>query len=145
MRQKTVSGAFLFPQGHNHERGTGTATELKIKNFIIYVIMKNILIVQAQSDVKYEPSKLGEGFKEAKCRIFLRDATSKDEFVAVLHGNDAVKKFPVGEIVEAKLKARANRKFCDFYTQQLDVTSIKVMKREIKQKNMFKDFCPWDV
>lgn len=107
--------------------------------------MNNIFLVQALEDVKFEQSTKGEGFKEARCRIVLRDAASKDEFVAVLHGNDAVKKFPVGEIVEAKLKARANRKFCDFYTQLLDVTSIKVMKREIKESTTFKDFCPWDV
>lgn len=107
--------------------------------------MEKIFLVQAQEDAKYEPSKLGEGFKEARCRILLRDATSKDEFVAVLHGNNAAKRFPVGEIVEAKLKARANRKFCDFYTQLLDVTSIKVMKREIKESTTFKDFFPWDV
>jgi len=107
--------------------------------------MEKIFIVQAQEDIKFEQSTKGEGFKEAKCRILLRDATSKDEFVAVLHGNDAVKKFPVGEIVEAKLKARANRKFRDFYTQLLDVTHIGVMKREIKESTTFKDCFPWDV
>lgn len=106
--------------------------------------MQKIFIVQAQEDIKFEQSTKGEGFKEAKCRILLRDATSKDEFVAVLHGNNAAKRFPVGEIVEAKLKARANRKFRDFYRQQLDVTTIKVMKTEIKESTTFKDFCPWD-
>ena len=107
--------------------------------------MTKIFIVQAQEDIKFEQSNKGEGFKEAKCRILLRDATSKDEFVAVLHGNDAVKKFPVGEIVEAKLKARANRKFRGFYTQLLDVTHSVVMKREIKESTTFKDYFPWDV
>ena len=107
--------------------------------------MTKVLIVQAQEDAKYEPSKLGEGFKEAKCRIFLRDATSKDEFVAVLHGNNAAKRFPVGEIVEAKLKARVKRKIGDFYTQLLDVTSIKVMKRDVKESKTLNIIYPWEV
>lgn len=107
--------------------------------------MNTMFIVQAQSDVKYEPSKYGKGFKEAECLIILRDAASKDEFVAVLHGNDAVKKFPVGEIVMAKLKARTRKGIEGSYTQLLDVTHIEVMKREIKQKSNFKDYFPWEV
>ncbi len=107
--------------------------------------MEKIYIVQALEDIKFEQSTKGEGFKEARCRIVLRDAASKDEFVAVLHGNDAVKKFPVGEIVEAKLKARVKRKIGDFYTQLLDVTSIKVMKRDVKESKTSNIIYPWDV
>lgn len=107
--------------------------------------MEKIFLVQAQGDIKFEQSTKGEGFKEAECLIVLRDATSKDEFVAVLHGNDAVREFPVGEIVMAKLKARTRKGIDGSYTQLLDVTHIEVMKREIKQKSNFKDCFPWDV
>lgn len=107
--------------------------------------MKKIFIVQAQGDIKFEQSTKGEGFKEAECLIILRDAASNDEFVATLHGSNAVREFPVGEIVMAKLKARTRKGIDGSYTQLLDVTHIVVMKREIKESTTFKDYFPWDV
>lgn len=107
--------------------------------------MEKIFLVQAQGDIKFEPSKKGKGFKEAECLIILRDATSNDEFVATLHGSNAVREFPVGEIVMAKLKARTRKGIDGSYTQLLDVTHIVVMKREIKESTTFKDYFPWDV
>ena len=107
--------------------------------------MTKVLIVQAQEDAKYEPSKKGKGFKEAECLIILRDAASNDEFVATLHGSNAVREFPVGEIVMAKLKARTRKGIDGSYTQLLDVTSIKVMKRDVKESKTSNIIYPWEV
>ena len=106
--------------------------------------MKKIFIVQALEDVKYEQSSKGKGFKEAECVIVLSDPTSKDEFVATLHGNDAVREFPLGEHVAVTMKARAKRNIDGKYTQLLDVTHIEVMKREIKHRTTFKEVMPWE-
>lgn len=106
--------------------------------------MKKIFIVQALEDVKYEQSSKGKGFKEAECVIVLSDPTSKDEFVATLHGNDAIKEFPIGEHVMVTLKARTKRNIVRKYTQLLDVTHIEVMKREIKYNTTVKEKFPWE-
>lgn len=106
--------------------------------------MKKIFVVQALEDVKYEQSSKGKGFMEAECVIVLSDPTSKDEFVATLHGGDAVKKFPLGEHVAVTMKARAKRHFDGKYTQLLDVTHIEVVKREIQYNTTVKEKFPWE-
>lgn len=106
--------------------------------------MKKIFVVQALEDVKYEQSSKGKGFMEAECVIVLSDPTSKDEFVATLHGGDAVKKFPLGEHVAVTMKARAKRNIDGKYTQLLDVTHIEVVKREIQYNTTVKEKFPWE-
>lgn len=106
--------------------------------------MKKICKVQALEDVKFEQSPKGKGFKEAQRVIVICDSASKDEFVAVLHGNDAVREFPVGELVAVTMKARAKRQILKGYTQLLDVTHIEVVKREIKHCSTIEELFPWD-
>ena len=90
--------------------------------------MKKICKVQALEDVKFEQSPKGKGFKEAKCNCVLRDATSGDDYVATLSGNDALIKLEPNQLVLVKLKSKVRRTIDGEYIQENHVKSIEVIK-----------------
>lgn len=97
--------------------------------------------VQAHEDSKFEQSPKGEGFMEAKCKCVLRDATSSDEYVATLSGNDALIKLEPNQLVLVKLKSIVIKTIDGEYIQENHVKSIKVIKEQVET---YKNIMPWD-
>ena len=123
-----------------HEQKSRGEVEAKLK--YILKVMKLIGRVQALEDPKFEQSPKGKGFKEAKCKCVLRDATSDDEYVATLSGNDALIKLKPNQLVMVKLKSKVRKTIDGDYIQENHVKSIEVIKEQIET---FEDILQWEV